>query len=225
MHRLQGTAAGHQLVKGDARPDVVKTLGRNLARIHNIQTSQTGLEFLGEAPADPALHSVKEYRAFLDDIGAQQPAIEYGLAWLERNAPKSNRIVLCHRDYRCGNLMIDGNDVSGILDWEFSGWSDPMEDFGWFFAKCWRFGAVEKEAGGMGAREDFYLAYEQEAGLEIPRSDVAYWEVMAHVRWAAIACQQAARHRSGEETSLELALTAYVVPELEYEILKMTEQG
>ena len=45
---------------------------------------------------------------------------------------------------------------------------------------------------------------------------------MAHVRWATIACQQAARHYLGEELSLELALTGYLVPELEYEILKMT---
>jgi hypothetical protein len=48
---------------------------------------------------------------------------------------------------------------------------------------------------------------------------------MAHVRWATIACQQAARHTSGKELSLELALTGYVVPELEYEILQMTKEG
>ena len=45
---------------------------------------------------------------------------------------------------------------------------------------------------------------------------------MAHVRWAVIAAQQAARHISGIEPSLELALTGHVIPELELEILKMT---
>ena len=45
---------------------------------------------------------------------------------------------------------------------------------------------------------------------------------MAHVRWAVIACQQAARHVSGGEPSLELALTAHVVPELELEVLALT---
>ena len=46
---------------------------------------------------------------------------------------------------------------------------------------------------------------------------------MAHVRWAVIACQQAARHLSGAEESLELALTQHLVPELELEVLRLTE--
>ena len=46
---------------------------------------------------------------------------------------------------------------------------------------------------------------------------------MAHLRWAVIALQQAERHRSGSQRSLELALTAHIVPELELEILDLTE--
>jgi hypothetical protein len=37
-----------------------------------------------------------------------------------------------------------------------------------------------------------------------------------------IAIDQAERHLSGKETSLELALTGHIVPELEWEILNMT---
>ena len=225
MNRLQGTAAGHVLTKQDAKPNAIKAIGENLARIHTITPAEQSLGFLGTPPTHPALHSIAQYRGYLDKINARQPAIEFGLAWLARNAPDPERVTLCHRDYRTGNLMIDGDDLIGILDWEFSGWSDPMEDIGWFCAKCWRFGADQKEAGGIGFREDFYKAYEQQSGHEIDRAAVTYWEVMAHVRWAVIACQQAARHHSGEELSLELALTGYVVPELEYEILKMTTEG
>jgi len=39
------------------------------------------------------------------------------------------------------------------------------------------------------------------------------------------ACQQAARHVCGGEESLELALTAHVVPELELEVLRLTGAG
>jgi hypothetical protein len=45
---------------------------------------------------------------------------------------------------------------------------------------------------------------------------------MAHVNWALISVQQAQRHVSGEESSLLLALTAHITPELELEILNMT---
>lgn len=225
MHRLKGVAAGHQLTKGVAMAALVAELGKNLARIHKLSPGSPGLEFLGTAPANPAKSSIQTYRNYLDNMGGGHPAIEFGLAWLERNAPENCRITLCHRDYRTGNLMVDDETLTGILDWEFAGWNDPMEDIGWFMAKCWRFGANHNEAGGLGNRNDFYAAYEQEARSPIDRSGVTYWEVMAHVRWATIACQQAARHSSGQERSLELALTGYVVPELEFEILKMTETG
>tara|TARA_B110000238_G_C16137635_1_gene444511 strand:+ start:2839 stop:3846 length:1008 start_codon:yes stop_codon:yes gene_type:complete len=225
MQRLQGTAAGHVLTKGDAKPKLVRTLAQNLARIHSIGHERQELSFLGEAPSNPALNSVAQYRFYLDAINAEQPAIEFGLAWLQRNAPEPSRVTLCHRDYRTGNLMVDGDNLSGILDWEFSGWGDPMEDVGWICAKCWRFRGQGKEVGGLGSRQDFYQAYEQESGYSIDPNEIKYWEVMAHVRWATIACQQAARHTSGKELSLELALTGYVVPELEYEILQMTKEG
>jgi len=98
-----------------------------------------------------------------------------------------------------------------------------MEDIGWFCARCWRFGAVAREAGGIGARDDFYRGYESVSGKPLDREQARYWEVMAHMNWAVIAIQQAERHVSGEETSLLLALTGHIVPELEYEILTMTE--
>ena len=222
MHRLKGTAAGHVLTKGGEKLELVRSLAQNLARIHSIDPIEQELLFLGEAPSNPALHSVTQYRSYLDAINAKQPAIEFGLAWLQENAPEPNRVTLCHRDYRTGNFMVNGGDLTGILDWEFSGWSDPMEDVGWICAKCWRFRGKDKEVGGLGPRQVFYKAYEQLSGHSINPEEIKYWEVMAHVRWATIACQQAARHYLGEELSLELALTGYLVPELEYEILKMT---
>jgi hypothetical protein len=48
---------------------------------------------------------------------------------------------------------------------------------------------------------------------------------MATVRWVVIALQQAARHWSGAEPSLELALTAHIVPGLELDLLTMIERA
>ena len=100
-----------------------------------------------------------------------------------------------------------------------------MEDVFWFTAKCWRFGQNKRPAGGLGQREDFYRGYEKVSGRQVNRNLCLFWEVMAHVRWAVIACQQAERHTCGKEASLELALTAHVVPELELEILILTKEG
>ena len=82
---------------------------------------------------------------------------------------------------------------------------------------------MSRPAGGLGQREDFYRGYEESSGREINRGLEVYWEVMAHVRWAIIACQQSERQVLGAENSLELALTGHVVPELELEILSLTK--
>ena len=62
-------------------------------------------------------------------------------------------VPIVSSDRLLGNIMIDDGALSGILDFEFAGWSDPDEDLGWFCARCWRFGAYDKEAGGLGSRE------------------------------------------------------------------------
>ncbi|MES2258486.1 MAG: phosphotransferase family protein [Pseudomonadota bacterium] len=224
MRKVGGTASGHLLVKGGPGNDgLARRLGMELARIHSVRPPQPVLDFLPKYDETPALHLVAKFRAYLDQHRVPYPALEWGLRWLERHAPPASTVTLCHRDFRTGNYMVDESGLTGILDWEFAGWSDPLEDMGWFCARCWRFGALAKEAGGIGEREDFYRGYEEVSGTTIDRGQVRYWEVMAHLNWAIIAIQQADRHVSGEENSLLLALTGHIVPELEWEILNMTE--
>ncbi len=229
MRRVAGTAAAHRIVKdpqlGGDRVLLAQQLGRELARIHSIRPPRPDLDFLPLPELPPAAWLIDRARRWLDAHDTPHPVLEWGLRWLERHAPRTDELTLCHRDYRSGNYMVDGQGLTGILDWEFAGWSDPLEDIGWFCAKCWRFGRNELEAGGIGQREDFYAGYEAESGRRIPRDQVRYWEVMAHMNWALISIQQAQRHVCGEESSLLLALTAHITPELEWEILNMTEDG
>ena len=226
MRRVAGAAAGHRLVKDERLRQrseaLVEQLGKELARIHTITSPADGFDFLSLPEPSPALYWIDRFRQYLDHLAIPHPVLEWGLRWLERNAPTEAEIVLCHHDFRTGNYMVDESGLTGILDWEFAGWSDFHEDIGWFCARCWRFGVQDREAGGIGARETFYRAYERASGRRIDPGAVSYWEVMAHVRWAVIALQQAQRHLSGDEPSLEPALTSHLVPGLELEILQLT---
>jgi aminoglycoside phosphotransferase (APT) family kinase protein len=110
-----------------------------------------------------------------------------------------------------------------VLDWEFAGFGDPREDLGWFTAGCWRFGAAAREAGGVGPLASFLAGYASIAGRAITHGELHYWQVLAHLRWAVIALQQARRHLVLGEHSLELALTGRLVPELEHALLRLTD--
>ena len=223
MRRLPGDARGHRLVRDPAldavRESLVERLGEELARLHGIAPPHPELEGLPQPPLSPAHARIQEYRTYLDKLPDPQPVLEWGLRWLERKAPTSDDVVLCHCDYRTGNYLVEEGELRGILDWEFASWSDPLEDIAWFCARCWRFGQWQREAGGMGSREAFYRGYERVAGKSINKALIPYWEVMATVRWATIALEQGQRHLSGKESSLELALTARMVPEMELDIL------
>ena len=228
MRRVPGQAAGHKLVRDPgletSRERLVERLGEELARLHAIRPGFPGLEFLPDCGRLPALNRVNLYRDYLDALKDPQPALEWGLRWLERNQPEQPDVVLCHSDFRTGNYMVHNGELTGILDWEFAAWSDFHEDIGWFCARCWRFGRHEREAGGMDSRDAFYRGYERVSGAVIHRAAVRYWEVMASVRWAVIALQQAERHLSGQEDSLELALTGRMVPEMEMDMLTQIEE-
>lgn len=240
MRRVAGTAAGHRIVKdlslGGSRATLAERLGRELARIHSVTPNRVSA-LMPEAPAHaydflhrpqptPALDQVALYRADLDRRRESHPVLEWVLRELERAAPPAGEIVLVHQDFRTGNYMVDETGLTGILDWEFCAWGEPMADIGWFCAKCWRFGAKEsalgdRDAGGIAPRDDFYRGYEAESGRRIDLDAVAYWEVMAHLRWAIIALQQADRFLHGGEQMLELALTGRRLPELEHEMLAL----
>lgn len=230
MGLVAGVGLGPRIAKdlslGGDREKLAEDLGRELATIHGVldprQDPPPALGFLGPPEPDPAQAEIVRLRNSLDGIGASRPAIEWGLRWAEATAPACEAPALVHRDFRTGNYMVDETGLTAILDWEFAGWGDPAQDLGWFCAECWRFGRLDKEAGGIGSREAFYRGYREGGGRMIPPDSVAYWEVMAHLRWAVIALEQGARHVSGREFSLELALTGRMVPELEQAILRAT---
>jgi aminoglycoside phosphotransferase (APT) family kinase protein len=226
MERLPGVAFGPRVVKelslAPDREALGARLGRELARLHRITPPRKDLAFLGAPPASPIAAEVARVRAALDGLAAPRPALEWGLRWAERQAPPARRIVLTHRDFRTGNYLLDAQGLAGVLDWEFAGWGDPMADLGWLCAACWRFGRSALEAGGVASRAALYEGYAAEAGEAVDDAAVRFWEVFAHLRWAAIALAQGWRHGSGEEPSLELALTGRLAAELELSVLRAT---
>jgi aminoglycoside phosphotransferase (APT) family kinase protein len=196
-------------------------LGQEIARLHRVtpKTSPDGLGFLAVAGNDLIKQRVADYRRWLDRLPEAQPVLEWALNWIEDRAPAIERITLCHRDFRLGNIMIDDGALSGILDFEFAGWSDPDEDLGWFCARCWRFGAYDKEAGGLGSKQAFFAGYAEVAGREPDPQRIRFWEIVAALRWALIALDQGERCFGGGERSIDLALTALRAIECEYDLL------
>ena len=109
-----------------------------------------------------------------------------------------------------------------ILDWEFAGLGDPMEDLGWFCAAAGASRDRTLDAGGLGSREASCAATRPQAvRTSMPRRCLV-GGLRARVRWAVIALQQGMRHASGVERSLSLALTGRLADALELHLLDAT---
>jgi aminoglycoside phosphotransferase (APT) family kinase protein len=225
MHWVPGIAGGERLVAEGVNEALAGRLGEELARLHRIAPPRDDLAGLGAPPCDAAAARLAQYRGMLDASGDAHPVAEWGVRWLLRHAPPPAAPVLCHGDFRTGNYLVEERRLTAILDWEFAGWSDPDEDIGWFCLGCWRFGAYEREAGGIASRAAFARGYEAMSGRRLDPARLRYWEVMAALRWLVIALGQRDRFLRGGERSLDLALTGRRPAECELEILRLTAES
>jgi aminoglycoside phosphotransferase (APT) family kinase protein len=222
MRCLPGEALGASIVAHGENRSLAEELAGELARLHGLELRRA-LHFLPLAPGDAAEARIVELETLLRQDDDPHPVAEWALRWLKRHKPEPVPPVLCHGDFRTGNYLVADGKLSGVLDWDFAGWSDPDEDIAWFCAKAWRFGVFAREAGGIASRESFYRAYEAIAGRAIDPRRVHYWEIMAALRWLVIALKQRDRFLRQGERSLDLALTGRRPAECELEILMLTE--
>ena len=225
MRRVGGTAIARKLLRDPpyavARGRVTGQLGEILARIH-----ATDLATLPPLVTRQAADQIANLRQSLDQLGTPQPVFELALSWLDRRKPPPiDRPLLVHGDYRTGNYLVDETGVTAILDWEGAHLGDPVEDLGWLCVKSWRFGAVDKPAGGFGSRAELWAAYERAGGARVDPARAHWWEVLGTARWGIICHTQAWRHLSGAVKSMELASIGRSAVETEVDLLQLLKEG
>ncbi|HYU12900.1 MAG TPA: phosphotransferase family protein, partial [Stellaceae bacterium] len=227
MRWITGTASGREITTDptleSALPQIAYGLGRQLARIQTIRPPCPDLGFLPPASESSPATQIAGFRSYLDGHPQRRPVLEWAIRWLETHVPPPLAPVLCHRDFRTGNYMLDGADLTGILDWEFAGWGDPDEDIGWFCCKGWRFARLDGEAGGIAERAPFYAGYESAASRRLDPVRVRFWEIFANLRWAIIALQQSDRYLHGGARDLSTAIIGRRAGECELELLMLLD--
>lgn len=198
-----------------ARRGLVAQMGRQLAMIHQVPIE--GIEGLtGE-------DQVASYRQVLIDSGQPHPVFEVAFRWLEANRPPSGSARgLVHGDFRLGNVMVDTDGLSCVLDWELAHIGDPMEDLGWLCVRAWRFGGAEPVAG-LGGYGELFDAYESVSGTRPEAHVVRWWEVLGTLKWGIMCIIQAQTHLSGASRSHELAAIGRRVCENEYDLLNLLD--
>ena len=88
--------------------------------------------------------------------------------------------------------------------------------------KSWRW-ARDDRVGGLCAREEFIALYEEAGGAKVDRDALKFWEVFCNVKFAIIFITGTKPSSQGKTPDLMLALTAFINPGLEVELLELIE--
>jgi len=181
-----------------------------LAAIHAFDWRASPVSALAEGvtPANAARRALDWWveKCGCDDVEAP-PQMRYAMRWLQANAPASDRVCVVHGDYRVGNFLQADGRISAILDWELVHLGDRHEDLAWASSRT--FSAGTGRVGGLIAPDEFFGRYEAQSGLSVDRQAVAYYEVLAQFKMAALQYGGARRIEDGRASDVRMAAMGF----------------
>ena len=183
-----------------------------LAAVHNVDWRSAGLDFLGvpDDGQDFAHQEIDKWESLIEASGHEgHPILVDLIGWLRHNAPPAERLTLVHGAYRTGNLLIDDDRISAVLDWELQVIGDPMYDVAYVLTELNREGT--DLLSNVVPRELFFERYQQATGIEIDLERCAYYQLLYAMRSAAFWMSAAGLYADGASTDLRLARTHWSV--------------
>lgn len=220
MRRVAGETIPRRILAGKdfagILPQLAAQCGRALAAIHRADVSALQrLEVFSPRERVEWLH--RHY------LATQQvrPVFSYAFAWLREHAPPPPaQPALVHGDFRNGNLMIGPDGLRAVLDWENAHIGDPAEDLGWFCIPSWRFGLLDRPAGGFGPRADLLAGYRAAGGAEPSAERLRFWEAYGSLYWGVVCARSVNEFSGGSDGSVERAMIARRASETELDLLR-----
>ena len=173
-----------------------------LAALHTLDWQAAGLDFLGVPAAGTGFARRRDREVAgadrRDRARARPDPDRPDLLAGGQRARARDRLALVHGAYRTGNLLIDDDRVSAVLDWETAGHRRPDVRR--------RLRAVRPEPRGhrparrtSSTRDDFYRRYEAGTGIEIDDDVCRYYQLLYAMRSAAFWMSASDLYASGPQ--------------------------
>jgi aminoglycoside phosphotransferase (APT) family kinase protein len=167
------------------RVAIAHRIYHRLADIHTIDWRAAGLgRHLTNPGHQAATAAVDHWEAELGKVKFEpEPELAFVRSWLRANVPTNDVVTLVHGDFKPGNVLLDGGDVTAVLDWETAHLGDPHEDLGWVTNPLRAY-----EHGIVGSWEpgDLLRRWSQRTGMPVDVDRVQWWRVLANVKLTVI---------------------------------------
>jgi len=219
MRRVAGEVSPAKIL-ADPPVSLLGDLGRELARIHGVPLERVP----GAIPLMDTGTALAELKARFLSYGGDRPAIALAIRWCEDHLPEPAAPVLVHGDYRMGNVMVDGDGLAAVLDWELAHRGDAHEDLAFGCMSVWRFGHLDKPAFGLGSLADYFAAYEAAGGAKVDPARFRFWLVYRTLWWALGCLQMGQAWRSGADRTVERVVIGRRTAEQELDLVRLLEE-
>jgi aminoglycoside phosphotransferase (APT) family kinase protein len=169
----------------DERTELAARIYDQLAAIHGVDWRRLGIASSLPDPGRAAARSaVDHWEAELRRVQLEpEPELALVLHWLRGTAPVNEVTTLVHGDFKPGNVLLQGGDVTAVLDWETVHLGDPHEDLGWVTNPL-RQG--EHRIPGAWEPEDLLDRWAKRTGFAVDPEAVRWWQVLANVKLSVI---------------------------------------
>jgi len=156
-----------------------------LADIHLVDWRALGLGHVLDDPGSQAgLAAIDHWEGELRRVQLEaEPELEIALVWLREHAPTSPVTTLVHGDFKPGNVLLQGDRVTCVLDWETVHLGDPLEDIGWVTNPL-RQG--EHRIPEHWEPSDLVARWSERTGLAADPAAIRWWNVLANVKLSII---------------------------------------
>ncbi len=179
-------AAGQPGLEVGYRQALAEQFVDALAALHLVPWQERSIAILaqGITSANAARRNVEHWEAQIERWAMRSyPLAEWGIRWLKAHAPVAPRVAIVHGDYRTGNFLEEGGQITSILDWELVHLGDPHEDLGWASLPMYMGGS--KLICRLAEPEWFYARYSEKAGFAVSMASLRYYQALSLLKLAA----------------------------------------
>jgi aminoglycoside phosphotransferase (APT) family kinase protein len=175
----------------------VRSLAQQMAAIHQLPLDATDAD-LQRGPLDLAcgkqslIEVVSDYLHLWEKIwraidAGPWPVVEATFKWLHANLPRPDDVpTFLHGDYALHNILIDGGEIGGVLDWEMAHVGDRAEDISWLLSSI----------GKYVSQEQFMAEYLAAGGRPVSQFQLKFYEVLVHLKLLIVTIESQLRFQT-----------------------------
>lgn len=192
--KVTGAAVGGNFVFPPRNEALVADFAACLAGIHAVPAD----EFPGGIPTTPHIDA-EIAKTYADWQAMETPSaiMEAGFRWVRENQHLAyGAPAVVHNDFNFNNLLVEGDRVTAVVDWEFVHVGTAAADIGYFY-----YGAEN-----VGSFAGFCEAYVRAGGTLPPREQIDFYILWGQLRLGVLAFQAAHALDSGTTTNIRFGV-------------------